>query len=93
MTAAITATTAIVSTTSTTATKPAEPLRAPHCPVCGEANGCVPAATGSFDQPCWCAGHVIDPGVIARVPEAMRGRACLCPRCAASSLAAASTSA
>jgi Cysteine-rich CWC len=67
---------------------PAAPLREPRCPLCGDANGCVPASTGTFDQTCdqtcWCAGLVIDRGVLARVPEPMKGRACLCARCAAS---------
>ncbi len=70
-------------TSATTTPTAAAPQREPHCPLCGESNGCVPAADGTFDQPCWCAGLVIDRSVLARVPVVMKGRACLCPRCAA----------
>jgi hypothetical protein len=58
------------------------PLAAPRCPLCGEANACAPARTGSFDTPCWCTNAVIDPAVIAVIPDDARGRACVCARCA-----------
>ncbi|MFP5460963.1 MAG: cysteine-rich CWC family protein [Gammaproteobacteria bacterium] len=53
-----------------------------RCPVCGGPNGCAPAACGSFDVDCWCSSAVIGPAALGRVPEALRGEACLCPRCA-----------
>jgi hypothetical protein len=59
-----------------------EPLREPTCPLCGGANGCVPAATGRFDQTCWCTKAVIDREALARLRAAAKGRACLCARCA-----------
>ena len=52
------------------------------CPLCGGPNGCAPAATGSFDSPCWCTTAVIDPSALARIPEAQRNLACICRRCA-----------
>mgnify|MGYP001411160261 CR=1 FL=1 len=52
------------------------------CPLCGGPNGCEPATTGSFDSPCWCVSVRIDPAVLARIPEAARGEACLCRACA-----------
>lgn len=60
------------------------PRRNSACPVCGGPNGCAPAASGSFDTPCWCTTVDIDPAALARVPEPMRGRSCLCRRCATS---------
>ncbi len=61
---------------------PPAPLREPLCPQCGGANHCVPAASGRFDQPCWCTRVSIDRDVLERLPDAAKGRACLCPRCA-----------
>lgn len=63
---------------------PLSPLPEPRCPLCGEANDCAPARTGSFDGPCWCREVVITPATLARVPEPQRNRACLCKRCAGS---------
>jgi hypothetical protein len=59
-----------------------QPLPNEICPLCGGPNGCIPAAGGSFDMPCWCAGVTVDPAALARVPEDARGRACLCRACA-----------
>jgi hypothetical protein len=71
-----------MTTTVSPEPEPGAPLCALRCPSCGEANGCVPAATGTFDPPCWCAGIVVDRGAVARVPAALQRKACLCPRCA-----------
>ena len=59
-----------------------EPKRNTQCPLCGADNACVPAQTGEFGTPCWCFSTTIDPAALARVPEALRGEACLCPACA-----------
>lgn len=53
-----------------------------HCPLCGGPNGCAAAASGDFATPCWCRDVVFTPGLLARVPEAARHRACICRRCA-----------
>jgi hypothetical protein len=65
-----------------------QPLPNRSCPLCGGDNACVPARCGSFDSPCWCAGIAIAPEVLARIPAAQRGQACLCARCAQASSAA-----
>lgn len=64
-------------------THPVSPKAALECPVCGAPNDCAPARTGTFDTPCWCASVTIDPAAVVALPEALRGKACLCPRCAA----------
>ncbi|MBX3464329.1 MAG: cysteine-rich CWC family protein [Planctomycetes bacterium] len=51
-----------------------------RCPLCGGPNACAMAAGSS--TPCWCAAATIAPAALARVPEAARGRACLCRTCA-----------
>lgn len=60
----------------------ATPLMHLTCPVCGGANQCAAAATGTVDVACWCTQVTIDAAALARVPAQARNRACLCPRCA-----------
>ncbi|MCA3010245.1 MAG: cysteine-rich CWC family protein [Phycisphaerales bacterium] len=67
------------------------PFDAAHCPLCGQPNACALAdrtATRSCSD-CWCARTTIAPAVLARIPVAARGVACVCARCAASGDAAA----
>jgi len=52
------------------------------CPLCGGPNGCAPAASGSFDTPCWCTTTPINPAALARIPDALRNQACICRNCA-----------
>ncbi|WP_268797681.1 cysteine-rich CWC family protein [Pseudomonas huanghezhanensis] len=52
------------------------------CPVCGFSNRCTLADPRTADAPCWCFSVEIDPAVLANLPEALRNKACLCPRCA-----------
>lgn len=52
------------------------------CPLCGGANQCAPASSGTLDVPCWCTKATIDREALARVPKAFVDKACLCPRCA-----------
>ncbi len=60
------------------------PSPLPHriCPLCGGANQCAPAEAGTFSVACWCSVASISLASLARVPEALRGTACLCPSCA-----------
>lgn len=53
-----------------------------NCPLCGGPNGCAPAASGSLDSACWCTETKITPELLARVPEALRNKACICRDCA-----------
>ncbi len=64
---------------------PPSPLPHSTCPLCGAANHCAPASAGTFAVACWCTGASISAESLSRVPEAMRGKACLCPSCAGSS--------
>ncbi|MBI3369951.1 MAG: cysteine-rich CWC family protein [Burkholderiales bacterium] len=60
------------------------PLRASTCPLCGGPNGCTPAQSGRFDGPaCWCQDARFSAELLARVPAAQQGRACICAACAA----------
>jgi hypothetical protein len=65
---------------------PAEPtLDTTRCPLCGQANRCameVERATGEKQPPCWCTQQKFDPDLLARLPESMRRKACICPACA-----------
>jgi len=70
--------------------RPPQPLRAADCPLCGAANGCAVALCGRFEVDCWCRHETVRPEALARVPPALRGRACLCPACAARATAPAS---
>jgi len=61
------------------------------CPLCGQPNRCameLERATGEKQPPCWCTRAEFRPELLARVPEAARGRACICARCAAGAPAA-----
>jgi hypothetical protein len=55
-----------------------------RCPLCGDDNRCAmaraPDASACAD--CWCAAVRIDEHVLARVPAAAIGKACLCRSCA-----------
>ncbi|WP_296256750.1 MULTISPECIES: cysteine-rich CWC family protein [unclassified Pseudomonas] len=52
------------------------------CPVCGQGNRCTLADPRTVDRPCWCFSQTVDPAILAGLPEALRNKACLCPRCA-----------
>ena len=67
---------------ATALTVPARPIEALTCPLCGGANDCVAAASGSFDPPCWCRNVSFSAELMERVPEPERGVACICRQCA-----------
>lgn len=52
-----------------------------RCPLCGAPNQCAMAA-GANGPPCWCTTVRFDAALLARIPAAARGKACLCPACA-----------
>ena len=51
------------------------------CPLCGGANACQLAARVAGKNPCWCAHAEMPAGLLARVPEQLRNRACICQGC------------
>ena len=58
------------------------PLANTACPLCGGANQCAPASSGSFETACWCTKAGIAPEALARVPPDLVDKAGLGPRCA-----------
>ncbi|WP_300634268.1 cysteine-rich CWC family protein [Pseudomonas sp.] len=52
------------------------------CPACGAVNGCTLADPRTAAQACWCFSVSIDPAVLQALPDELRNKACLCPRCA-----------
>ncbi|MEC8652018.1 MAG: cysteine-rich CWC family protein [Planctomycetota bacterium] len=58
--------------------------RTDRCPLCGADNACAMARAGGDPaacEGCWCRDATIPESLIARVPGAARGRACICARC------------
>ncbi len=54
------------------------------CPLCGGPNDCQLCTLAAHKCPCWCASLEIPSELLARVPEALRNRACICHKCVAS---------
>jgi hypothetical protein len=57
-----------------------------RCPLCGEQNRCgmeIARETGEPQPPCWCMATDFRNAPLAAVPQEMRGKACICARCAA----------
>ncbi|MDD5139011.1 MAG: cysteine-rich CWC family protein [Verrucomicrobiales bacterium] len=54
------------------------------CPLCGGPNDCQRCSVAAVKGPCWCAQVEIPAALLARVPENLRNRACICRRCAES---------
>jgi hypothetical protein len=66
------------------------PVDATRCPLCGGDNRCameLQKATGVPQPPCWCVSETFTPELLARIPEAARGSACLCPACVKAAVA------
>jgi hypothetical protein len=45
----------------------------------------IAKATGRPLERCWCLDAVFPPKLLESLPEAAKGKACVCPVCAASS--------
>jgi len=61
------------------------PVDSSRCPLCGGDNRCAMAAAdgdASRCATCWCRDVTFDERALARVPDELRGRACLCRSCA-----------
>lgn len=54
-----------------------------NCPLCGGPNACAAAESGKLDTPCWCREVSFSTELLSRVPEALKGKACICPACVA----------
>ena len=58
---------------------------ATRCPVCGEPNRCaveLAHETGLPQAECWCMQTDFSVDALSMVPDAARGVACICARCA-----------
>ncbi|WP_183167274.1 cysteine-rich CWC family protein [Azomonas macrocytogenes] len=51
------------------------------CPVCGKPNDCAYQDAGS-NRMCWCFSVTIKAESLRKIPESVRGKACLCRCCA-----------
>jgi len=52
-----------------------------ECPLCGGANGCQRCSPATYKGSCWCARVEMPEPLLARVPEPLRNRACICLAC------------
>ncbi len=55
------------------------------CPLCESANQCameIAKATGKPLERCWCVDAVFTPELLELLPEAFKGKACICAECA-----------
>ena len=56
-----------------------------RCPICHEPNVCAVEKAklpGSKPERCWCMDAVFTPDVMNQVPDAAKGKACICAKCA-----------
>jgi hypothetical protein len=61
------------------------PVETHVCPLCGQPNQCAmeaERATGVKQPPCWCSQLKFDTKLLERIPEQVRGKACVCAACA-----------
>jgi len=63
-----------------------DPVPPGICPLCGAGNACAMAGGSDPDRPCWCMAVSFSDALLARVPPAARGRACICAVCAAAAV-------
>ena len=56
------------------------------CPLCQQNNACGNLAIADNSQSCWCNNPSIrlPKALLETVPEALRGKACICQTCALS---------
>ena len=56
-----------------------------RCPICHEPNVCAmekAKLTDTKPERCWCFDAVFTPAVMDLVPDASKGKACVCAKCA-----------
>ena len=54
------------------------------CPLCGATNQCameIAKTTGKPLERCWCVDSVFTPELLESLPEATKGKACVCAAC------------
>jgi len=61
--------------------KPASFYNPSLCPLCGVANECQLCSPATHKGVCWCAKAEMPEALLARVPENLRNRACICRPC------------
>lgn len=54
------------------------------CPLCGGDNACAMTLDSDGAEQCWCMHVAVSPQVLARVPDELKNKACLCQACAKS---------
>lgn len=53
-----------------------------HCPLCSGINRCSMTGGGGGEiERCWCWREKVPAALLARLPEADRGKACICQHC------------
>ncbi len=52
-----------------------------QCPLCGGENECQLCTPAAYKGQCWCARLEMPAALLARVPENLRDRACICQYC------------
>ncbi|MEY4592744.1 MAG: hypothetical protein RIR18_1639 [Pseudomonadota bacterium] len=50
------------------------------CPLCGQPNGCEVQKCGTSEG-CWCESITISAEILERIPDAQRGKSCVCRIC------------
>ena len=64
--------------------------KAECCPLCGKANQCamvLESQSGEKQPPCWCTQAAFSADLLAKIPVASKGLACVCATCAQASTA------
>ena len=52
-----------------------------ECPLCGGMNACLLCSPAAYKGQCWCVRVEMPDALLARVPEQLRNRACICRNC------------
>ena len=54
-----------------------------RCPLCGQANHCAmeDKANAQPQTPCWCTREQFSAALLRQIPDAAKGKACICQAC------------
>ena len=53
-----------------------------RCPLCERPNHCaMEQPQAGQNEPCWCTREQFGAALLQQVPEALRGKACICQAC------------